>query len=72
MGLYTTLHLAYIHSHTEHSTYVFMLTGVLVDPKDVVIPAEVCQMIERVLQDLNITPIVQVWSLWSGAYKLLQ
>jgi len=37
-----------------------MLTGVQVDPKDLVIPTDVCQMIECVLQNLNITPIAQV------------
>ncbi|XP_065917877.1 ATP-dependent RNA helicase A protein-like isoform X2 [Dysidea avara] len=30
-----------------------------IDPKDVAIPADVCQMIERVLQDLSITPVMQ-------------
>ena len=31
-----------------------------VDTKDVVIPDNVCQMIEQLLQDINITPIPQV------------
>ena len=36
------------------------LYGVQVDTKDVVIPDNVCQMMEQALQSLNITPIPQV------------
>ena len=36
------------------------MNGVQVDTKDVVIPDNVCQMIEQLLQDFNITPVPQV------------
>ena len=36
------------------------LIGLQVDAKDVVIPHNICQMIEQLLHNLNITPIPQV------------
>ena len=63
LNLHSIVELApqpYTHTHIHTGSTLCVLTGIQIDPKDVAIPADVCQMIERVLQDLSITPVMQV------------